>query len=350
MSYRRELPVIQNLLPFDFNCSKCPMKKEELCEGTSDLKTYSMEGEHLVGCLDLERLEKYFFDAFDVFEPIPESFNQENLTLPSTILGMKDGRLDLTEFDSIPLFAVPLSEFAKSSGDLAYRDMPHLKQVLQLPNDAKVALIGTSLEKKQQAIWKISNTLNIWERIAEFGFEFVTSMTFPVWDLNPRSDQIINQLRNYLTSDILANLGVPTIPFVFLFDDFDYQNFSKWIKNRPSINKLAVLARYYKTDFQFEQLIRNMKKIQTYADREIEFLIVGITKPSKIQMALQNFNNSRFLSSRLYCEAMVKGKLFDENLISTQRLDIPKADLVFMNFQVFTHIAEEIRQNMSLGK
>jgi hypothetical protein len=46
---------------------------------------------------------------------------------------------------------------------------------------------------------------------------------------------------------------------------------------------------------------------------------------------------------------MVKGKLFDENLQSTQRLDLPKADLVFMNFQVWTYITEEIRnQNMSL--
>ncbi len=351
MSYRRELPVLQNLLPFDFNCSKCPIKREGLCEGTYNLKTYEMEGEHLVGCLNLERLEKFFFDAFDVFEPIPKSFNQENLELPSTILGVKDGRLDLTKFDCIPLFAVPNSDFYKNNGDLKYRDMQHLKEVLELPLNAKVALIGTSRERKQQAVWNSSTKHDVWKRIAEFGFEFVTSMTFPVWDKNPRSDQVINQIRNFLTSDVLANLGVPTIPFVYPFNDCDYQNFGKWIEKRPSITKLAVLAQYYKSDFQFVQLVNNMKKIQIYAGREIEFLIVGVTKPSKVQIALQYFNNSRLLSSSPYCEAMVKGKLFDENFISTQRLDISKADLVHMNFQVWTHITEEIRnQTMSLKK
>jgi hypothetical protein len=350
MSFQRELPVIQNLIPFvEINCSKCPIKKEGLCEGTFDFKTYSMKGEHLAGCLDLERLEKYFFEVFDIYEPIPKSYNQENLNLPSTILGIKDGRIDLTRFDTIPLFAVPYSEFAKNNGDLKYRNMQHLKEVLELPINSRVALIGTSMEKKQQAVWKISNSHDIWKRISEFGFEFATSMTFPVWDINPRSDQIINQLRNYLSSDILANLGVPMIPFIYPFDECDYRNFGKWIEKRPSIKKLAILARYYKTDFQFAQLINNMKKIQSYAKREIEFLIVGVTKPSKIQMALQNFNNSRLLSSRPYCEAMVKGKLFDENFHSTQRLDIPKSDLVFMNFQVWTHITEDFRtQNMSL--
>jgi hypothetical protein len=325
------------------------LKKEGFCVGTQDFKTYSMEGKHLIGCLNLERLEKYFFDVFDVYQPIPKSFNQEKLELPSTILGIKDGRLNLSTFDSIPLFAVPFSEFVKNNGDLKYQNIQHLKQTLELPINSKVALIGTSMEKKQQAVWKVSNNNDIWKRISEFGFEFVTSMTFPVWDLNPRSDQVINQLRNYLSSDILANLGVPTIPFIYPFDNCDYETFSKWIEKRPSINKLAVLARYYKTDFQFVQLINNMKKIQSYAEREIEFLVVGVTKPSKVQMTLQEFNNSRLLSSSPYCEAMVKGKLFDENLHSTQRLDIPKAELVFMNFQVWTHITEEIRsRNMSL--
>ena len=108
-----------------------------------------------------------------------------------------------------------MNDFIKNSGDIRFTDMAHLKKTFKLPPNSKVALIGTSSEKIQQAVWRGSEKFQIWKRIAEFGFEWATSLTFPVWDINPRSDQIIFQLRNYLTTDLLASYGLPVIPFVY---------------------------------------------------------------------------------------------------------------------------------------
>jgi hypothetical protein len=340
--YLPETQTTQQVLPLGFNCPFCPLKSLGLCEGTFDLKSYSMEHPSLIGCLNIERLEKHFADVFDIPEPIPKSYNQHKIELPSTVFGLTDGRLDLTQFEDFPQFAVSMNVFIKENGDLSFRDMNHLKTSLKLPLNSKVALIGTSSELKQQAIWKASKKLNIWKRIAEFDFAWVTSTSFSVWDINPRSDQIINQRRNYFVSDILANFGVPTIPFVYPFDDCDYKNFRSWINLRPDINKLAVLAQYYNTDEQFEQLVKNMHRIQESAGRSIQFLIVGAAKKTKIIRALSSFGNCSFVSTNPYAQA-VAGNRYDNDFNRIKRLDLTKPEVWFSNYKTFFNVIESLR-------
>lgn len=342
MSFTKTVPT-QKPLPFGFNCSDCPLKRQGYCEGIDDLRTYSMEHPSLIGCYDLKRIEKYLSEVFAKLIPPPLTFFQDKINFSESPFGIADGRIDLSEYGDIPLFVVSMNDFIKDSGDLRFKDMSHLKKILKLPSNAKVALIGTSSEKIQQAIWRVSERLGIWKRIAEFGFEWATSPTFPVWDINPRSDQIILQFRNYLASDLMASYGLPVIPFVYPYNATDHQTFRNWIKDRPSINKVAILAQYYETDEQFAQLVKNINKIQDYAGKELQFLIVGVTQKSKLQQALLNFPNASIISWSPYYEAFLKGKLYDINLKSEQRLDLAKPVVAYRNYLTFSEVIKQLR-------
>jgi len=343
MSFNKKLSA-QSLLPFTYNCSNCPLKKQGYCGGIEDLRNYSMEHPSLIGCHDLERLEKYLSEVVDRLIHPPETFHQEKINLSELPFGVAYGNIDLTQYNNVPLFVVSMNVFLKDSGDFAFRDMVHLKKTLKIPTNAKLALIGTSSEKIQQAFWRVSERLKLLERIAEFGFEWVTSTTFPVWDENPRADQIIHQFRNYLMTDLMAEKGLPVIPFVYPYNDNDYRTFRNWIKDRPTINKVAVLAQYYESDNQFLQLINNIEKIQEYAEKELQFLIVGVTKKSKLEKALSKFKNASIISWSPYYEAFLKGKMYNLNLKSEQRLDIDKSSVAFENYKTFRQVLEQIRK------
>jgi hypothetical protein len=343
-------PTKQFNLPFEVNCSNCLLRFLGYCAGEEkDLIYYFKEHESLISCTDLNRLEKYLFDVLDTNLLPPKSFHQNKILLPSALYGIKDGGLDLSRHETTEIYAVSLSTFIReeNKNKFRFRDMAHLKRRLKIPDDSKVCLIGTSNEKIQQILWKYSEEERIWQRMAEFGFYFISSMTYPVWDENPRSDQIINQLRNYFTADVFASLNVPTVPFIYPFNEKDYETFGNWIEKRPDLNKLAVLATFYKSDEEFAQLVRNMKKIEEYAQRNIQFLIVGATLPSKIELALSSFGEPVFISWAPYCEASVQGNGYlDTDLTSAQQLDITRNELCSINFKMFSRMVEEKRNKI----
>lgn len=344
MSFSEKLAV-NSLLPFvEYNCPNCPLKKQGYCDGVEDLKRYSMEHESLIGCYDLKRIGKFLSEIFDRLIPPPETFYQEKINLSELPFGIAYSGIDLTEYKDIPLFVVSMKTFLRESGDLAFRDMAHLKEKLKIPLSAKVALIGTSSEKIQQAFWRNLEKLNLLERIANFGFEWITSPTFPVYDFNPRADQIIHQFRNYLITDLIASYGLPVIPFIFPYNVADYRTLSKWLKDRPAINKVAILAQYYESDAQFSQLVKNIKEIQKYAEKELEFLIVGVTKKSKIEQALSKLKNVSIISWSPCFEGFLKGKLYDPQLKSVQRLDIPKSVVIYENYKTFRQVISDLRR------
>lgn len=280
---------VQAVLPLA--CPSCPYKVTGRCEGPEDGKTYLMQGKGVVGCLDAKRRGMFYEDTYGRFLPAPPSSHQEKIILPAFIPGVREGlRLDWGE--EAPLVAVSLGKVVSQTGDLAFRDIDHLRRRLRLPQGARVALIGTGRDARLEAMWKVSDSKRVWERLARFGFEFVTSCTYSVWDRHPQFDQIRNQDRNFQTHDILAGLGVPTIPFLFPFNSSDYRAAGDWLKARPEVNKVAVLAQFYKSPHKFARFLDNMRLIQAAAPRKLEFLVVGIAQRYKIDAVMNEFSAS----------------------------------------------------------
>jgi hypothetical protein len=307
-----------------------------------------MQGSSLVSCIDIERRGLFFDELHGRLHPIPRSSFQDKITLPPFIPGVKGG-LQLSGVGANTLFAVSYKEVLGQSGDLVVSTLDELKRRMGLPDDARVALIGTAKDYQLEALWHIARPHGVWERIAAMGFEFVTSCTFSVWDESPRFDQIRNQERNLLTHDILANMGVPSIPFLFPFDESDYRAAFEWLNERPDIHKIAILAHYYRRRHHFVQLLRNMCKLQEGAGRSLEFLVVGAATLGKIAAVLSEFDATILVWKPF--QAATAGLRTTENLHHPKdevlRFGMSREELAVYNIGRYRRRCEELRGRMS---
>jgi len=197
--------------------------------------------------------------------------------------------LNLKACIGIEIFAVTLKNIVSRNGLLLINSIAELRRRLGLQENCKIILVCTAKDELLQRLWLNSDKNRIWEQIANLGFWWVTSFSFSVWDDDPRVDQIVNQDRNFLTHDYLVELGVPTIPFVFPYNDEDYESFGKWMASRRDIRIVAIFASNYQSERQYQQLLANMRKIQAYADRELKFLVVGACTKAKITHIMSEF-------------------------------------------------------------
>jgi hypothetical protein len=141
----------------------------------------------------------------------------------------------------------------------------------------------------------------------------------------------------------MANLGVPSIPFLFPFDECDYQATFEWLNQRPDINKVAVLAQYYKTPNQFAQFLKNMRKLQAGADKQLHFLVVGVARPHRITAILDEFD-ATIVTWKPF-QAATAGLRTIENLGHPEddelRFGISRGELAGRNIGRFQHYCEE---------
>jgi hypothetical protein len=335
-----------------FACASCPQKALGRCDGPSNNRTYLMQGASLVSCIDTSRREIYFGDTHDEFIPVPESSHQDKLILPPFIPGIVSGlRISLPNRPNA-IYAVSLSAIIGSSGKILISSMDELRKRLGLPSDARLVLVGTAKDCVLEALWKVSDVDKTWEKIAKLGFEFIVGFSFSIWDEQPRWDQIRNQERNLQIHDRFANLGVASIPFLYPFDESDYRAVFEWLRERPDINKVAVLAQYYKKQYQFQQLIRNMRAIQAGAGRPLEFVVVGVAKQSKIAAIMSEFT-ATVITWKPFQSAL-HGLRTTENLHHPSddvlRLGMGRKELISQNLERYFRRCEELRQSGSKNR
>ena len=331
-----------------FACPTCPYKVIGRCEGPFDNKSYLMQHPSLVSCINTERRGVFFHELHGKLLPIPKCSYQDKIALPIFIPGIKGG-LKLSGAGANQLFAVSYEEILGRGGELIVSTLDELKYKVGLPRDARVALIGTAQDRKLESFWRIARSRKIWERIAAIGFEFVTSSTFSVWDESPRFDQIRNQERNFLTHDLFVDLGVPAIPFLYPFDDSDYRAAFDWLHHRPDINKIAVLAQYYKTPDQFIQFLNNMRKLQEGAGKQLKFLVVGIASLNKIAAVLSEFD-ATIVTWKPFQTAIAAGLRANEHLEyppdDVLRLKMDREELARHNIEIYSRRCEELSRGL----
>ncbi len=114
-----------------------------------------------------------------------------------------------------------------------------------MPKDTRVALIGTCDDFILERFWTISDIENLWQKIADFGFEFVTGLTLSVLDDLLLFSHKFNQDRNFFSYDKFNNLGVSCIPFLMPFDEKDYKYIGDWLRKKEDVNIVAVHGSNY---------------------------------------------------------------------------------------------------------
>lgn len=326
---KRRTPLEQRLLPFD--CSSCLYNLTGRCDGPGDSYTYLMQDPSLVGCVDPIRQSEFFDDTYSELIEIPKSSQQGQIDLPPFIPGISTG-LELNHLLPNLLVAISLGDIVGQDGDLLVSSLLDVKRRFGLPADSRIVLIGTAQDSLLEKLWTNSESHSIWKRITALGFEWITSLSYSVWDEMPRTDQIRNQGRNSQTHDRFANLGVPCIPFLFPVERTDYLAVQQWFRQRPDVNTVAIEAQMYKSPRDLECLLQEIKSLEQAAKRCLHFVVVGPSTAKRIYTIGRRFS-ATFVTWKPFHEART-GSLCDASLAYSKSF-LTRQELVDLNFQQY---------------
>lgn len=319
------------------NCVRCPIFKDGRCEGAITLESFVMQEDSVIGCRDPERIDVFYKDVKRTRRALPPPNLNSRLLLPPFIPVLTSGMPPDLKLDSKLLYGVSFSTILNTNGTLRYKTPESLRHALRLPPDGRLALFCTVDDARIEYFWKISESKKLWQRIAALRFEFVTSATFSVYSKHPRSDQIINQAKNFLTLDDISALEVPAIPFIFFYSEseLDYLNLLNELNRRPDISKVAVLAQLRRSKHGFESLLEYMHAISADIKRKIEFVVMGVAEATRIKQILSEFPDSTIVSSQPVFKGNKGGEMTLKNLKHVENEDMSRAELIENNIRAY---------------
>ncbi len=267
-----------------------------ITRGSAELDT----GPGLIGCHDPERIRKYYEYLRNVESLPPQASHHNRISLPDFIPVLESGMPSELELNPSRLYGVYLRSIIDCYGHFKYKTADSLRKGLRLSPRGRLALFVTATDTLIERAWEFSEDRDIWQRLAGFDFEFVTSATFSVYEDEPRSDQIYNQDRNFRTYEEFCKLGVPCIPFLFFnpSSDLDYRNIINWLMKRQDIMYVAILAHSYKHERAFHRMLIQTRTIARDAGRSLQFVFVGASTIDKARLMLDEYNNAILVSTQ----------------------------------------------------
>ena len=319
-------------------CPACPYRLKGRCEGPITIESFTSRDESVIGCYDLSRIKAYYDELQrDRTGKTIEPSHHERLRLPAFIPMIKDG-LSLSAAPlKEALYGVSLGTLLKDCGDLRFDSPEKLRRFLGLNSRARLSLICTAADWRIERFWKVSESRQVWRRIASLNFEFVTSATFSVWSKQPRSDQIYNQDRNFVTYDYLSALGIPSVPFTFFYtgSELDYQNVINWLKDRPDLRKVAILAQLRRSKIKFDKVLEYMRSMGSDVGRPLDFVVVGVATAEKIDRIFREFKTATIVTHQPFMKAMRSGEQTLEDLTHVKNGTKSRGVLAVRNIKRF---------------
>jgi len=272
-------------------CVRCALNIAGRCEGAITSGSVYLRDPSVIGCDDANNILRHLTDLIDR-KRLPKQPSRHSLiSIPPFIPVLAPGMPRETDVPEFDLYGVSLATILTDSGNVKYRSAQALRRNLRLSPEAKIALLGGCNDNKLNRAWTLSRDRDIWRRIADLQFTFVTSFSYSVYDSDPRSDQIINQMKNLLTYEYFCSLGIPCIPFIFFnpLSPLDFEAVIEWLKYRPDITRIAMLGQSYIQEAEFDRLLQEMRRLSSALDRAIEFLIVGAGAAGKLRTLASEF-------------------------------------------------------------
>jgi hypothetical protein len=294
-------------------CEVCRYHAAGRCDAIPTRASYLASGEHLIGCLDIERQSAMSSDLYGRFVRQCNS-NQENLQLPAFIPAVTDGLGSLQGSFNTAGVAIYLTSLLKKSGQLRFDDPERMREHFGLPYGAKVGLVGVVDDRRLERLWHTSDASDVWRRLAQLDFDWTTSFSYSAWEDMPKWDQIYNIDRGLVTHDLLSARGIPTIPFV-LFDCTarDREDSLAWLERRPDVQTVAVLTQCRKTGADLERVLDEMSALHADLSRSVQFLVVGPSTPRRIQRVMERFPTAKIVTEGPFQKAL-HGKEAIDNL------------------------------------
>jgi hypothetical protein len=316
----------------------------ERCEGAITRGSAELEsGLALIGCDDPERIMTYYSYLRDCKAIPPQPSQHSRISLPPFIPILKTGMPLETELRPNRLYGVYLSSVLDGYGNFKYKTADNLRHGLRLPPTGRLSLFVTATDKIIERAWEFSEERELWKRIAALNFEFVTSATFSVYEDDPRSDQIYNQDRNFRSYDLLCDLGVPCIPFLFFNpnSDRDYNNIIQWLTSHRDVIRLAILAQCYRHRRAFQRVLTQTRSIVNDIGRHLEFVFVGAAKMDKVRAIMLEYPQATIVTP----QPVLKGMVGERTQPGLEHLKVSveeaaNAKLIVENIDQFDHDIE----------
>jgi len=337
-------PVLPGLNPY---CGGCLFGLDGTCDGpqgTQDLVPWPERGRP--DCTDPKRQVEFIVNlarhqpeaVFDL-PPVPE--------LPPFIPVLEAGLPKGLVLPPGELYGVGLRTLFYKSGRLRTRSGERLRFKLRLPQDARLCLSCSCDDRRIENLWERCLELDTWQGIAELRFEFVTGMTLSVWSDNPRFAQRYNIERNLASIDFFAGAGVPVVPIFFCPRDADVRQAGRWLRERPAVRAIGVLAQFYKTEEAFARLLDEIARIHEAAGRAIHVLAIGCATREKIDELFERFPEASVMTNKPVRKA-ISGHGFEEDLTSRERFDEPKETLIQGSLALYARICKARMAGASL--
>jgi hypothetical protein len=340
-------PSSQNRFVFgSLVCNVCPYGIAGRCEGeiSATPESFTLNDSSVIGCLDPAKQTLHFADLHGRARLPKQKSRHSEISLPAFIPQLCTGLGDLRKVNGHPLFAVSLSTLLSEEGKVKFRSAQSLRRALGLPPDARLALVGTTKDYTIEKFWTHSEASNAWKRIAELGFEFSTSLSYSVWDEHPRFDQIFNQQKNLNTQDVLLASGVISIPFLFFYDRRDYREVISWLNSHKDVRKVAILAQFKRTETGFEDVIREMHRLETDIARRLHFLVIGPSKGNRIRRIFSEFPNVTIVTIQPAFKASRNRRTLSDLRHVEADIRISKSDLAVSNMETYWKFCSRARR------
>lgn len=132
------------------------------------------------------------------------------------------------------------------------------------------------------------------------------------------------------------------MPFLFFYKGrSDYEFVINWLRERPGVRRAAILAQFYRTCVEFEELLGFMRSIAKDVGRPLDFIVVGAASGDKITRILAEFKTATIATSQPVIKA-IKGVQLSDELTHQPLTEGDRAPLVGQNIEQYRIFCERI--------
>jgi len=327
-------------------CNVCSYGLSGRCGGEASAtpESFTLSDSSVIGCLDSSRQRVHLADLHGRPKPEKQKSRHSEIKLPPFIPQICTGLGQIPQLEGDQLFAVSLSTILGEEGRVKYKSGQTLRRALGLPRGARLLLIGSTKDYTIEKLWTTSDSADVWRRIANLGFECSTALTYSVWDEHPKFDQIFNQEKNLITHDILLANSVISIPFLFFYDDRDYGEVLSWLKTHKDVRKIGILAQFKKKNAAFDEVVRDMHRLEKDVPRSLHFLVVGPSTAGRIQRLFNEFSRVTIVTSEPASKAVWTHRTRTDLTHVRADIRIPKATLAANNIEMYRKFCSRVRR------
>lgn len=328
-------------------CLVCPYWNRRRCAGPNNRESLEEWGAEAIGCLDPQKQIAFYEDLHVGWTGLGRQQTRPVPDLASFIPILPRGLPRDTELSSEMTYGISWSNLLNRDGSFKYATSRSLRKSLRLESDMKLCLVGTAMDKRIERLWEFSDTKQSWKRLLDLELDFVTSLTFSVWDEHPRFDQIFNQERNFYTHDVFSSLQLRSIPFVFHVTTEDRREATEWLLEHQEITAIAWSAQMYRTPRDFDQFVSNN---QLLADelrmlgRQVRLFIVGCATIPKLKRLFGAFGDFpiTLASGKPAQRANAGERTLPDLRHEKASRETPRALLVSQNIELYRRVIEEL--------